>query len=111
MGHMKACAQDTFLAEFEATMANLPYTTGFSPEQWQKGITLMIWKKANVDLVTKLRIIVLKEADFNYCNKLFGKSTLEHAEKNNLLPKEQYGSRKGHNSITHAVHKKLSLTS
>ena len=108
MGHMKACAQDTFLAEFEAAMVNLPYATGFSPEQWQTGITLMIRKKANVDLVTKLRTIVLTEADFNYCNKVLGKSTLEHAERNNLLPKEQYGSRKGHNSIDQAVHKRLS---
>ena len=106
-GHMKACAQDDFLAEFEAAMANLPYATGFSPEQWQKGITLMIRKKANVDLVTKLRTIVLTEADFNYCNKVLGKMTLEHAERNKLLPKEQYGSRKGHNSIDHAVHKRL----
>jgi hypothetical protein len=106
-GHMKACAQDEFLAEFEAAMANLPYATGFSPEQWQKGITLMIRKKANVDLVTKLRTIVLTEADFNYCNKVLGKTTLEHAETNKLLPKEQYGSRKGHNSIDHAVHKRL----
>ena len=44
-GHMKASAQDEFLAEFEAAMANLPYSTGFSPEQWKKGITLMIRKK------------------------------------------------------------------
>jgi hypothetical protein len=106
-GHMKACAQDDFLAEFEAAMANLPYATGFSPDQWQKGITLMIRKKANVDLVNKLRTIVLTEPNFNYCNKVLGKTTLEHAEKNNLLPKEQYGSRKGHNSIDHAVHKRL----
>ena len=108
MGHMKACAHDNFLAEFEAAMANLPYATGFSPEQWQTGITLMIRKKANVDLVTKLRTIVLTEADFNYCNKILGKSTLDHAERNHLLPKEQYGSRKGHNSIDQAVHKRLS---
>ena len=47
----------------------------------------MIRKKANVDLVTKLRTIVLTEADFNYCNKVLGKTTLEHAERNNLLPK------------------------
>jgi hypothetical protein len=67
----------------------------------------MIQKKANVDLVNKLQTIVLTEADFNYCNKVLGKSTLEHAEKNNLLPKEQYGSLKGHNLIDHAVHKRL----
>ena len=81
-------------AQAPAAMANLPYATGFSPEQWQKGITLMIRKKANVDLVTKLCTIALKEADYNYCNKVLGKTSLEHPEGNNLLPKEKYGSRK-----------------
>lgn len=90
--HMKACAMDPFLAEFEASLANIPYYTGFSPPQWEKGVSVMIHKKENVDLVGKLRTVTLLEADFNFNNKVLGKETLHHAEINGLLAKEQYGS-------------------
>ena len=30
-GHMKACAEDTHLAAFEATMCHIPYATGYTP--------------------------------------------------------------------------------
>ena len=35
-GHMKACAQSSFISDFEATMAHIPYTTGISPDLWKK---------------------------------------------------------------------------
>lgn len=108
-GHMKACAQNTFLSEFEASLAQVPYITGHSPTSWQVGVNVMIQKKAKVDLVSKLRTITLTEADFNFNNKFLGKTTISHAEKHKLLAKEQYGSRKGKNSIEHAIHKRLTF--
>jgi hypothetical protein len=62
-----------------------------------------------VDLVTKVRTITLTEADFNFNNKLLGKTTLQHTEDNNLLAKEQYGSRKGKSAIEHVTHKRLTF--
>jgi hypothetical protein len=108
-GHMKTCAQDDFLSNFEASLAQVPYVTGQSPSSWQVGVNVMIQKKARVDLVNKLRTITLTEADFNFNNKFLGKHTIAHAEKHNLLAKEQYGSRKGKNSIEHAIHKRLTF--
>ena len=55
----------------------------------------MIQKKAKVNLVSKLRTLVLTDAGFNHNNKILGRRTLQHAEKHNLIAKEQYGSRKG----------------
>ena len=64
-------------------------------------------KKEKIERVDKLRTIALLEADFNFNNKLLGRSTLHHAETNNLISKEQYGSRPGKSSIDHAIHKRL----
>jgi hypothetical protein len=66
-------------------------------------------KKAKVDLVNKLRTTTLTEADFNFNNKFLGKHTIAHAEKHELLAKEQYGSRKGKNSIEHTIHKRFTF--
>lgn len=106
-GHLKACATDNLLAEFEASLANVSYATGYVPVRWKKGVSVMIQKKALVDLITKLRTITLLEADFNFNNKVLGRTTLQHAERNNLFPNEQYGSRKNKSAIDHATHKKL----
>ncbi len=106
-GHMKACADHPRLAEMEASFAHIPYMSGFSPTLWQYGVIVMIRKKANSDLLTHLRSVVLTEAEWNFNNKVLGKTTLEHAEKYKLLPKEQYGSRKGKSSIEHVINKRL----
>jgi hypothetical protein len=34
-GHFKAGTRDPVIADFEATMAHIPYTTGYSPQRWQ----------------------------------------------------------------------------
>ena len=74
---------------------------------WQYGITVVIQKKIADDLITNLRTIVLTEADFNFNNKILGRTTLQHAERNNLIAKEQYGSRKNKRAIDHAINKRL----
>ena len=106
-GHLKSSSLDSSLADFEAAIANVPYSTGYQPNQWKKSIICMIKKKANVDLVTKLRTIVLTEADFNFNNKKLGRESIMHAEEHDLLAKEQYGSRKGKRAIDHALNKRL----
>ena len=45
----------------------------------KKWVNLMMYKKLNEDLVTKLRTIVLTEADFNFNNEVLGRSTTFHA--------------------------------
>ena len=106
-GHMKACAMDDTLTEIESQIANIAYTTGYAPTAWKTGVSVMLKKKDNEDLVTKLRTITLLEADFNFNNKVLSKATIDHAEANNLIAKEQYGSRKHRSAVDHAVHKAL----
>ena len=107
-GHLKACTFSPLLSNFEATLAHIPYTTGYVPNAWKQGVCCMIKKKSNVDRVTKLRTIVLTEADYNFCNKKLGREAIQHAELNSLIAPEQYGSRKGKSAIEHALNKRLS---
>ena len=106
-GHMKTVAMDQGLTNFESAISTIPFTTGYSPPKWQYGIMVMLQKKAKVELVDQMRTIVLTEADFNFNNKLLGRMTLQMAEEAKAIPKEQYGSRKGHSSIDHAINKRL----
>ena len=106
--HSKTCALNQNAADFEATMAHIPYITGYAPKEWKVGVDIMIYKKANLDRVDKLRTIVLKEADANFNDGRLGRDMMNHAERNNMIAREQYGSRKGHSSIDHAINKRLS---
>ena len=107
-GHMKACTFSPTLSNFEATISHIPYTTGYVPNDWKKGVCCMIKKKANINKVTKLRTIVLTEADYNFSNKKLGRDSIRHAEANDLIAPEQYGSRRGKSAIEHALNKRIS---
>ena len=106
-GHLKTCAMDASLTAFESSLANIPFSTGYSPQQWQESVIVMIKKKANLNNISALRSVVLTEADFNFNNKILGRRTINHAEKINDIAPEQYGSRKGKSACDQALHKTL----
>jgi hypothetical protein len=95
------------LASFDATMANIPYATGYSPLRWQSGTDVMIPKSVASLRVDKLRTILLLDPEFNQNNKLLGRSLMSHAEKYAQMPAEQYGSRKKHRAVEAALNKVL----
>jgi hypothetical protein len=90
-------------------MSNFPLRTGYSPRRWQQGIEVMLLKQLNNFHVNKLRAILLFEADFNHNNKRLGRALMNHAEMNNWLAPEQYGSRKQVSAIDHCLNKRLSF--
>ena len=56
--------------------------TGSALERWARGLSVILKKIAGVAIVTKLRAILLMEADFNYHNKLiFGKRMMDLARR------------------------------
>ena len=107
-GHLKASASDDFLSQFESSLAQISYSSGSIPSSWTNSVICMIKKKSQLEHISSLRSIVLTEADFNYNNKILGKTAMMVAEDKNLLAPEQYGSRKGRSAIDHAIHKRLS---
>ena len=106
-GNLITCAEDDKLAQFESSIAQIPFMTGYSPLLWKEGTIVMIKKKAGNAEIGALRSIVLLEADYNFNNKILGKRAMAHAEEIQALAPEQYGSRKGKTAIDQALHKRL----
>jgi hypothetical protein len=109
MAEVKAASQDPILAEIDTFMRNLPYTKGFSPRSWQLITDVEILKKAGVYDVEKMRTIQLMHAVFNMNNKKLGRDMMRSAEASQILAREQFGSRKNHQSITAALNKRLTM--
>jgi len=88
-------------------MADIPMTTGYSPNCWWEGLNVMLEKIPGNFNVEKLRIILLFEADFNMNNKWLGRAVMLNAEKCNLLAEEQYGSRRQKAAVLQCLNKGL----
>lgn len=108
-GHWKAIASRPILAETNACIASICYTSGFSPPSWRKAVNVFLEKKQGVIDVDRLRIILLFDAEFNFTNKLTGRRMMQFAERHNLIAPEQFGSRAGHSAIDHALNKRLTF--
>jgi len=93
-GHYMAGTFNPNIVLFNATMADIPLKTGYSPSRWRQGLNVMLEKTPGNFNVEKLRIILLFEADFNANNKWLGRVAMYMAESLDLLADEQYGSRK-----------------
>ena len=106
-GHFKASSTNDYLTDVDRIFLEISMVHGLILRRWLQAIDVMIPKKANSINVTKLRTIMLFEADWNYMNKLVGKRIMENAEKADNIATEQYGSRKRKSAILHATNKQL----
>jgi hypothetical protein len=89
-GHFKAGVRDPVIADFEATMAHIPYATGYSPQQWQHVVDFELLKKEGVYRPEMFRMIQLYGPNFNQNNRWLGRDTMVHAEHYGNLAVEQY---------------------
>ena len=108
-GHFMANSLSPSLGSVDAALGRIPSISGYLPVRWQQGLNVMLEKKPGVVKVSKLRTILLYEADFNHNNKLMGRSMMRYAEANSLLAPEQYGSRRGHSAIYQCLNKVLTF--
>jgi hypothetical protein len=107
--HFKAGILRPRIADFEATMIHIPFSTGYSPQRYQEGINAELLKKPNQFRIDKLRTIVMYQPDFNETNKLLGKTVMNHIESLNIIASEQYGGRKNKSAIMLAINKVLNF--
>ena len=70
-GHFKAHTLHNLLAEVDATLRSIAYTTGYSYKRWHKGLDVQLLKRIQVWLADKMPTILLLEADLNM-NKAIG---------------------------------------
>jgi hypothetical protein len=107
-GHFKAGCTNDIIANFEATMANIPLLSGYSPPRWWKAVDCMLLQWEGNYQVDKLRTIVLFDPEANHIFKYIGRTVMAHAETHHQLAAEQYGSCKKKTAILHALNKRLS---
>ena len=94
MGHYVSCSYSKFLSEVHALKLSLITKTGSTPDRWAQGLNVILEKTAGIALITKMRAILLMEADFNFHNKLiFGKRMLDLARDHDMVPEEIYNDK------------------
>eukprot|EP00985_Skeletonema_marinoi_P002194 scaffold888_cov159-Skeletonema_marinoi.AAC.1 len=93
-GHYKAIGWDDELSNILARKLSLISAAGSAPQRWARGLSVMLEKIAGVALLTKLRAILLLEADFNQHNKLiFQHRMLALARENGPIPEEIFSEK------------------
>jgi hypothetical protein len=93
-GHYIAGSQSEHISHFHALEATLVMKRGVVLDRWSRGLSVMLEKMFGCALITKLRSILLMEADFNAANKIvFGQRMLNNARKFDLIPDEIYSER------------------
>ena len=55
-GHLKACALDNVLSDFESSLSNVSYISGYSPNSWKNGGNVMIHKKMHEDVPSYIAV-------------------------------------------------------
>ena len=66
LGLYKALLGIENISEFFAGMCELPAKYGFAPKRWAYALKLMIEKDKGIPRVSRLRVIHLLEADYNF---------------------------------------------
>jgi hypothetical protein len=81
-GHYKAVIDNVKVSKMHSVFIDIAVNLGYSPKQWQEGLTVMLEKKQGVILVSKLQAILLMEADFNFANKTIFSHCMMYFAKN-----------------------------
>ena len=95
-GHYIAGAESEYISNYHAVKTSLALMRGISLSlsRWQRGLACMLEKKAGSRLVTKLRSILLLEADLNKANKIiYGDRMMKNIRRYNLMPEEIFSER------------------
>jgi hypothetical protein len=90
-GHYIAEMESDYISHSHALKATLLLHHGLVFERWAQRLSVMLQKLFGCLLITKLRTILLMEADFNGANKMvYGINMLKQARSNNLMPAEVF---------------------
>ena len=93
-GHYIAGCTSEQIAHLHALKSTLVINNGVVMERWARGLSVMLEKLFGCALITKLRSILLMEADFNATNKIvYGNRMLHNVRKYNLMPEEIYSEK------------------
>ena len=93
-GHYVSGASSDLISDIHALKTSLALHHGIALSRWKKGLCVMIEKSPGVKLLSKLRAILLMEADFNAANKIiFGQRMLDNVRRYKLMPDEIFSEK------------------
>ncbi len=93
LGHYKALVQDPTLLQCLTDFLHITINIGLTLTRWCNAVNIMIKKDAGKPKITRLRIIHLFEADFNFLLKLiWGSRLVKRSVHLDLLHNGQHGS-------------------
>ena len=110
-GMFKAHIKRRNLADIDASMRSVAYSTGYSFKRWKKGLDVQLLKRSRDHRAEKLRTILLLEADFNMNNKMLGRDAMLSASRRKVLARDNYGGRKGHRAAEVSLNSYLTYNS
>jgi hypothetical protein len=86
-GHYIVGCKSNIFAHYHAVRVTVILAHAIQLKCWSRGLPVMLKKMLGMTLVTKLRAILMMEADFNASNKIiYGVRMMEQACKYNLMP-------------------------
>jgi hypothetical protein len=92
--HYKAGARSDIITHFHATKSSVAIKAGVGLNRWSRGLSVMLQKVPGCHLISKLRSILLMEADFNCTNKIiYGTRMLNNVRKFGFMPDEIFSER------------------
>ncbi len=93
-GHYKVDRLSNIIAHYHAAQVTVTLAHAIQLERWSRGLSVMLEKTLGVTLVSKLRAILLMEADFNATNKIvYGNRMMKNVRKYNLMPEETFSEK------------------
>ena len=92
--HYMAGAKSERISHLHALKTSVALKNGIHMERWTYALSVMLEKMQGCTLMTKLRSILLMEADFNFSNKMiYGVRMMDNARKHGLMPEEIYSEK------------------
>lgn len=92
--HYKAGAECEYISHLHALITSISLRRGLALDRWSRGLSVMLEKMFGCTLVSKLRSILLMEADFNFANKtVYGMRMLDNVRKHGFMPEEIFSEK------------------
>ncbi len=94
-GHYIVSCKSDIIAHYHAAQVTVVLAHAIQLKRWSRGLSVMLENTLGVILVTKLRVTLLMEADFNAPNKIiYGVRMMGQARDHNLMSDEIYSKKK-----------------
>jgi hypothetical protein len=93
-GHYIVGSKPDIINHFHATQVMVVLVHAIQLKRWSRGLSVILKKMLGITLVTKLRAILLMEADFNTSNKtMYYIRMMNQVQKHNMMSEEIYSEK------------------